>query len=113
MLVVGNVGVPLLVLLLVGVVGVVIAAHLKHHRVHKVMLASYPLLFHLCFVVFRMTTHNQVLVYAQIASLAVLLVGSIHHTLFVVFISGSRLVAACRNNNAVTPKKSHLMAARV
>jgi hypothetical protein len=48
------------------------------------VLTIYPLLFHLCFIVFYYSTSNGVLVYTEIICLLVLLLGSLHNTISII-----------------------------
>ena len=94
------VDVALIVLLLMSVVGVAIAANIQTHRLNRVALACYPVLFHLCFILFRLTTVNVVVVYTQMVALTILLFGSVHHFLFMLYGLLKTTIQLCRRSKA-------------
>ena len=70
-----------------GAIGVSIGFNLlnsfyvKEWKFFSVLKAIYPLLFHLCFVVFMVTTNNYILILGTVTCLGVFFLGSVHHLL--------------------------------
>ena len=103
LLVLSTVTISLALLLLFSILGVIIARKMHDYRLNLVILSLYPVFFILCFVIFRFITGNKVLVYTQIACFAILLFGSIHHFIFMIYRFGRTAYRHFKKIKKVTP----------
>ena len=68
-----------------SLLGVVIAFKKKERRLNSFVLSLYPFFFHVCFMVFYFAQSNKVLLITQLVCFTVFLLGSVHHSLTLLF----------------------------
>jgi hypothetical protein len=95
------------VILLYSFSGMAIGLKKKRLRVNSFVLAIYPFVFHCCFLVFYWVESLDVLALAQLVCLTAFLIGSIHHTVTLIFEIVSSFVKMVRElckSNRVEPE---------
>ena len=103
-----NPGFFMVIVLFYTFLGVVIAYKKKELRKNNVLLALYPFLFHLCFMIFYWCETVEVIVVTELVCLCVYLVGLFHHVLTLIYDFGcflAKLWKSCKKGNKITDKQ--------
>ena len=97
----------LVVIFLYSGLGVGIAIR-KRDRLNSLLLSIYPLVFHICFMVFYVEPPTRVVVYTEMICLLVFLIGALHNSLFLVYeivVTAAKGIKHLCKSNRVDPKE--------
>ena len=61
-----------------SLIGIYKACSYQRWRTNRIVMSMYPILFHLCFVIFYVSSDTTILIYTFIVCIVVFLVGSFH-----------------------------------
>ena len=99
----------LVVIQIYTILGMVISFKRTEMRVNSFILSIYPFLFHVCFLVFYLSSSIKVLILAELVCLGVYLLGLVHHIATIIFEIIKffiKLVKKCMKKNRVKTKKN-------
>lgn len=86
----------LVTIFLFSTLGGAIAFKRTRYRLNSFILSFYPLIFHLCFMIFYWCSEEQILIVAEIVCLGSYVLGCIHHTLTLIYEIGYFVLATVR-----------------
>ena len=76
-------------------------------RLNSFTLSLYPFLFHICFMMIFWLKDNKVLVYVELICMSVFFLGSVHHSLTLLYMIAAFLIRTIKNickTDKVSPK---------
>ena len=94
----------LIAIQLYTLLGVIISYKKSSYRINSTILSTYPLLFHICFMIFFWTESIEVIIITELVCLVVYITGVVHHFLTLLFELGkiiAKIYQRCRKQNSV------------